>query len=664
MHIIKKCLVFLIVAVMLLTFLPPIQFTNNSDIGNRSLFGSTTVVGDVYAPTPVENLSISAGNNWVKLDWNNPSDNGGSEITHYSIYRGLISGTEILVGAEAAGSASHHSWYDNSVTSFSFYYYKVGAVNAAGETLSEEVSIYVHPAPSTPINLRVTEVNGEIILNWGAPYYGGINVVTGYRIFRRTENTSYNFNCCFASLHAKTTQFVDHYSLAHGTRYYYCIAAVNQIGMGDISYEVSIVYTQPATIPNVPYDVAVMDISGRELAIKWRTPYDGGAVISWYKIYRWDSCGNLTILFQQAFPGRIFYIFRDNSVTLEQRYYYRISAINSIGEGFQSETVSGIPHLKSPSEPHAWGWVQNGTYVILQWKGTVIGTYPLKGYIIYKKKHNEIEYHIAARVSGAHNTYRDYAVSLGVYDYLIRAEDDHGNISVASNVMTLELKDVTPPYLEVFSPPNQVVARKQIVTVTGKVGDHESGMAYLIVAGDYAAFNTDGTFSIPIRLEVGVNKVEIIASDHAGNTSVKEIEIIYIPINLSVILKIGSPIMLVNNVSQEIDPGRGTTPVIIKEWGRTVIPIRAIVEAYGGSVYWDSAQKQITITYDGKLIKLWIGSGRAMIDGEIQWIDEGNPTVMPIIINGRTMVPLRFVAETLGLKVLWIPETESIYILP
>lgn len=47
--------------------------------------------------------------------------------------------------------------------------------------------------------------------------------------------------------------------------------------------------------------------------------------------------------------------------------------------------------------------------------------------------------------------------------------------------------------------------------------------------------------------------------------------------------------MTVNGVTREIDPGRGTSPVIVN--GRTLLPIRAIIEALGGSVAWDQAAK-------------------------------------------------------------------------
>ena len=49
-----------------------------------------------------------------------------------------------------------------------------------------------------------------------------------------------------------------------------------------------------------------------------------------------------------------------------------------------------------------------------------------------------------------------------------------------------------------------------------------------------------------------------------------------------VALEIDNPIMKINGAEFEVDEGRGTTPVIIN--GRTMVPIRAIIEAFGGAV--------------------------------------------------------------------------------
>jgi len=127
-------------------------------------------------------------------------------------------------------------------------------------------------------------------------------------------------------------------------------------------------------------------------------------------------------------------------------------------------------------------------------------------------------------------------------------------------------------------------------------------------------------------------------------------------------LKPDNPTMTVNGVSQEIDPGRGTKPVIIPEWGRTVVPIRAIVEALGGTIGWESTTRKVTINFETTTIELWIDNPKAKVNGTEAWIDADNHNVKPIIINDRTMLPLRFVAESLGCDVGWDNDTRTITI--
>ena len=112
---------------------------------------------------------------------------------------------------------------------------------------------------------------------------------------------------------------------------------------------------------------------------------------------------------------------------------------------------------------------------------------------------------------------------------------------------------------------------------------------------------------------------------------------------------------IVNGVKKEIDPGRGTVPVIIK--GRTLVPIRAIIEELGGTIDWDNNTKKVTIKFKNKTIELWIDKTIAKVDGLIAELD-----VAPQIINGRTMLPIRFVTEELGCSVDWNDKTKTITI--
>lgn len=99
------------------------------------------------------------------------------------------------------------------------------------------------------------------------------------------------------------------------------------------------------------------------------------------------------------------------------------------------------------------------------------------------------------------------------------------------------------------------------------------------------------------------------------------------------------------------------TPPVIQE-GRTLVPVRAISEAFGAEVSWDPENKKVAIIKDGKEIILQISSTKVYVDGVEYEID-----VPASIINSRTLVPLRFVIEALGLEVKWDGETETIEII-
>lgn len=121
-------------------------------------------------------------------------------------------------------------------------------------------------------------------------------------------------------------------------------------------------------------------------------------------------------------------------------------------------------------------------------------------------------------------------------------------------------------------------------------------------------------------------------------------------------LQIGNPSMTVNGSPRAIDAS-GTAPVIVA--GRTLVPIRAVVEAIGGTVSWEAATKTVTIVAGTVTMSLTIGNHLATVDGTRVPIDPQNPYVVPMILGGRTMLPLRFVGEQLGAVVEWNASTQT-----
>lgn len=123
-----------------------------------------------------------------------------------------------------------------------------------------------------------------------------------------------------------------------------------------------------------------------------------------------------------------------------------------------------------------------------------------------------------------------------------------------------------------------------------------------------------------------------------------------------IILQIGNKVIYVNNQPQTID----VPPQIIE--GRTLLPIRYVVEPLGAKIFWDDVEKRVTIEFKNITIDLWIGKNTAKVNGKPTQIDPNNPKVVPLIIQGRTMLPVRFVAENLGCDVLWDGTTKTITI--
>lgn len=96
-------------------------------------------------------------------------------------------------------------------------------------------------------------------------------------------------------------------------------------------------------------------------------------------------------------------------------------------------------------------------------------------------------------------------------------------------------------------------------------------------------------------------------------------------------------------------------PTVIN--GRTVLPVRTIFEALGLGVGWDESTRTITGTKDDLVIILQIDNKEAKVNDKVMMLD-----VPATIIDGRTVVLVRFVAEATGADVEWDGSTRTLVI--
>jgi hypothetical protein len=94
-------------------------------------------------------------------------------------------------------------------------------------------------------------------------------------------------------------------------------------------------------------------------------------------------------------------------------------------------------------------------------------------------------------------------------------------------------------------------------------------------------------------------------------------------------------------------------PIIIS--GNTMVPVRFVTEALGGTILWGDSERKVSITRGDKLIELWINNPDLLVNG-----DTVTAEVAPIIANNLTLVPLRIISEKLGWKVGWDPKGQII----
>ena len=109
-------------------------------------------------------------------------------------------------------------------------------------------------------------------------------------------------------------------------------------------------------------------------------------------------------------------------------------------------------------------------------------------------------------------------------------------------------------------------------------------------------------------------------------------------------MQIGNNGVVLNNENKILD----AAPLISQN--RTMVPLRFIAEAFGANVSWTQDTKTVTIVIDGKVLTM-------RINQELEGFGAA-----PIISNGRTMVPIRYISEELGANVIWVPSTRTVAI--
>ncbi len=119
-----------------------------------------------------------------------------------------------------------------------------------------------------------------------------------------------------------------------------------------------------------------------------------------------------------------------------------------------------------------------------------------------------------------------------------------------------------------------------------------------------------------------------------------------------------SPVTFAENVTVVLDGKKVESDVAARiENGRTLVPMRAIFEAFGMNVEWNGEEKSVTASNDEDTVVLSVGKNEITVNGKTKEIDAA-----PIIEDGTTLVPVRAAAEGLDAVVTWDDAAKTVNI--
>ena len=262
---------------------------------------------------PVVKIGNSSTSGKPMLTWN-----AVSGATSYKVYRATSQkGTYSLLGTVTATS-----YTNTGAKAGTTYYYKVKAVNSAGESAySNIVSGKAKAAPAAPSVTAGNSSTGKPRLTWKA-----VSGAVSYRIYRsESRGTGYSLLGTTSS-----TSYVNT-GAAAGKTYYYRVKAVNRDGMAS-GY--SNIVSGKATLPAPALNIGLSVSSGKPM-LAW----DAVPGATSYRIYRSTSRGTGYSLL--ATTTSTSYV--NTSAAKGTTYYYRVKACNAAGLSPYSNIVSARP---------------------------------------------------------------------------------------------------------------------------------------------------------------------------------------------------------------------------------------------------------------------------------------------------------------------------------
>src|SRR6185437_11627046 len=357
-------------------------------VSSPSNTASATTASPVTVSQPPTGLTASADSfSQITLNWNAPSNNGGSAIIGYKIARSSDGGSTWSTIVSNTGSTS--TTYSNSgLSPNTTYSYRVYAINSVGtsspsNTASATTLIQVL-APQSPTGLTASSVSSsQINLSWSAPADNGGSAITGYKIERSISGGSWSVLVSNTGT-AGTTY--SNTGLSSSTTYSYRVSAINSVGISSPSNVASATTNTQLLPPEPPTGLTATTVSSSQINLSWTAPSNnGGSAVTGYKIEQsTNSVSTWSMIVSNS--GSTGTTYSNVGLAASTSYTYRVSAINSVGTSAPSGTASATTSaaLTVPQPPtNLSATAVSSSQINLSWNApSNNGGSPITGYKI------------------------------------------------------------------------------------------------------------------------------------------------------------------------------------------------------------------------------------------------------------------------------------------
>ncbi|MBL4595521.1 MAG: fibronectin type III domain-containing protein, partial [Robiginitomaculum sp.] len=340
--------------------------------GTSAPSGSSTATTFTVPGAP-SNLTTIRGDTEVFISWGVPLNDGGTVVTSYVVEyhdgTGWQEYADPLISSPGIGDLNTFTIVSD-LTNGADYLFQVFAVNSVGQGSPSNVDDAT-PAgvPDAPTNISTTRGDTLVTLSWDEPANNG-DEITKY-IIEFYDGATWRE---FPDTISLTFAVVD--NLSNGKEYSFRVSAENTVGHSTTSVEVT---ATPAGIPDEPIGVFTVP-DNRQVTLSWDAPYDGGSVITGY-VAEYSTDGSSWTTFTDDTDDDL--EINVTGLSNGREYHFRVHAINDVGPGSVSVSVTGTPLTVASSPSTLTATTNSDTVIDLSWDApATTGGSTIIGYLI------------------------------------------------------------------------------------------------------------------------------------------------------------------------------------------------------------------------------------------------------------------------------------------